>query len=77
MERIRTLDTLLRSFITYHSWAISSATTQPLRILEPDDVALGGGRTDLDTISTRAIPIKDEHLHADIIVLANGFEATH
>lgn len=51
-------------------------TTQPLRTLEPDGVALGGGRIDLDKTSTRAIPMKDEHLHADIIVLANGFETT-
>lgn len=51
-------------------------TTQPLRTLEPDGVALGGGRTDIDETSTRAIPIKDEHVHADIILLANGFEAT-
>jgi cation diffusion facilitator CzcD-associated flavoprotein CzcO len=51
-------------------------TTQPLRALESDGVVLGGSRTDLDETSTYAIPIKDEHLHADKIVLANGFEAT-
>lgn len=51
-------------------------TTQPLRRVEPDGITLGGGRTDLDKTSTCAIPMKDEHIHADIIVLANGFEAT-
>lgn len=52
-------------------------TTQPLRTLEPDGVVLGGSRTNSDESPKDELSIKDEHLHADIIVLANGFEATH
>ena len=51
-------------------------TTQPLRHLERDGVVLGGARTVLEKSMEPVISLEDEHLHADIIVLANGFEAT-
>ena len=52
-------------------------TTRPLRNLERDGVVLGGNRTDLHENVKPTISMDDEHLQADIIVLANGFEATH
>lgn len=44
-------------------------TTRPLKRLEPDGVVLGPDP------STSEIDIEDVQVHADIIILANGFEA--
>ncbi|KAL8747818.1 MAG: hypothetical protein Q9190_000362 [Brigantiaea leucoxantha] len=48
--------------------------TGHLQRLEPDGVILSGDWSDTGKDSTSTA--KEEHVHADIIVLANGFEAT-
>lgn len=51
-------------------------TTRPLQGLQPDGVVLGPSPNSLNEEAESTMSTKDAQLHADIIVLANGYEAT-
>lgn len=51
-------------------------TTRPLKGLQPDGVVLGPSPNPLNEEAGGTMSTKDAQPHADINVLANGYEAT-
>ena len=51
-------------------------TTRPLKSLQPDGILLGPSPSPRDEAMESTMSTKNGQMHADIIILANGYEAT-